>query len=299
MLADIEMIVQDFDARRLATRRVVSGDWLPMATSAWNKGQRRSEFLVSGENNPAAKSGSIARSAPDRSTIRSVSYRSTELDQSEIVPAELSEYSAEVHGPSQCEPGVLRTPRRQHCREFRLGRQRSPDEAGARTGITMSARRAAPMQTARSRRHQRVKIRRVMFVTGYTQNKNRHWRRRQLNVLSACRCRALCRQTDHDPVHRIMISSVNWPTIPRKKIPVSSATTRPKARKETRKEPEKSHSSAGSSPSASRSGVPARICSAIRPEFWRIAASILAVMSGLALRKAFEFSRPWPSLWLS
>ena len=61
----------------------------------------------------------------------------------------------------------------------------------------------------------------------------------------------------------------------------------------------KSHSSAGSSPSASRSGEPARICSAIRPEFWRIAASILAVMSGLALRNAFEFSRPWPSRWLS
>ena len=61
----------------------------------------------------------------------------------------------------------------------------------------------------------------------------------------------------------------------------------------------KPHSSAGSSPSASRSGEPARICSAIRPEFWRIAISILAVMSGLALRNAFEFSRPWPSRWLS
>ena len=64
----------------------------------------------------------------------------------------------------------------------------------------------------------------------------------------------------------------------------------------------KSHASAassGSSPSASRSGEPARICSAIRPEFWRIATSIFAVMSGLALRNAFEFSRPWPSRWLS
>ncbi len=48
----------------------------------------------------------------------------------------------------------------------------------------------------------------------------------------------------------------------------------------------------GSSPSASRSGEPARICSAIRPEFWRIEASIFAVMSGLAFRNAFEFSRP-------
>ena len=61
----------------------------------------------------------------------------------------------------------------------------------------------------------------------------------------------------------------------------------------------KPYSSAGSSPSASRSGVPARICSAIRPEFWRIAVSIFAVMSGLAFRNAFEFSRPWPSRWLS
>src|SRR5690349_18934579 len=61
----------------------------------------------------------------------------------------------------------------------------------------------------------------------------------------------------------------------------------------------KSYSSAGSSPSASRSAGPARICSAIRPEFCRIAISIFAVMSGLALRNAFEFSRPCPSRWLS
>jgi hypothetical protein len=58
-------------------------------------------------------------------------------------------------------------------------------------------------------------------------------------------------------------------------------------------------SSAGSSPSASRSGEPARICSAIKPEFCRIAASILAVMSGLAFKNALEFSRPWPRRWLS
>jgi hypothetical protein len=58
-------------------------------------------------------------------------------------------------------------------------------------------------------------------------------------------------------------------------------------------------SAASSSPSASRSGLPARICSAIRPEFWRIATSIFAVMSGLALRNAFEFSRPCPKRWLS
>ena len=59
------------------------------------------------------------------------------------------------------------------------------------------------------------------------------------------------------------------------------------------------YSSAGSSPSASRSAGPARICSAIRPEFCRIAISILAVMSGLARRKDLEFSRPCPSRWLS
>jgi len=61
----------------------------------------------------------------------------------------------------------------------------------------------------------------------------------------------------------------------------------------------KAYSSVGSSPSASRSAAPARICSAIRPEFWRIAVSILAVMSGLAFRNAFAFSRPWPRRWLS
>ena len=60
------------------------------------------------------------------------------------------------------------------------------------------------------------------------------------------------------------------------------------------------YSSAGSSsPSASRSAAPARICSAIRPEFWRIAVSILVLMSGLAFRNAFAFSRPWPRRWLS
>src|SRR5215813_11849906 len=61
----------------------------------------------------------------------------------------------------------------------------------------------------------------------------------------------------------------------------------------------KAYSSAGSSPSASRSAAPARICSAIRPEFWRIAVSILAEMSGLVFRKALAFSRPWPRRWLS
>jgi hypothetical protein len=61
----------------------------------------------------------------------------------------------------------------------------------------------------------------------------------------------------------------------------------------------KAQSSAGSSPSASRSGLPTRICSAIRPEFCRIAISILAVRSGLARKNAFAFSRPCPMRWLS
>ena len=98
---------------------------------------------------------------------------------------------------------------------------------------------------------------------------------------------------------------INLPTTQKqKRAPTTSATQRPQRplcrNSVMRPKSEKSQSSAGSSsPSASRSGEPARICSAIRPEFWRIAASILAVMSGLALRNALEFSRPWPSRWLS
>jgi hypothetical protein len=53
------------------------------------------------------------------------------------------------------------------------------------------------------------------------------------------------------------------------------------------------------SSSSSLSSLPARICSAIRPEFARIAASILFAMSGLALRKVLAFSRPCPMRWLS
>jgi hypothetical protein len=50
-----------------------------------------------------------------------------------------------------------------------------------------------------------------------------------------------------------------------------------------------------SSPSSS----PARIFSAIRPEFSRTAASMRAAISGLALRKVLAFSRPCPIRWLS
>src|ERR1043166_17154 len=50
-----------------------------------------------------------------------------------------------------------------------------------------------------------------------------------------------------------------------------------------------------SSPASS----PARIFSAIRPAFCRMAASILLAISALALRKVLAFSRPWPMRWLS
>jgi hypothetical protein len=56
---------------------------------------------------------------------------------------------------------------------------------------------------------------------------------------------------------------------------------------------------ASASLSASSSVSPAKIFSAIRPAFWRIAASIVAAMSGLFLRKVLAFSRPWPTRWLS
>ena len=213
-----------------------------------------------------------------------------QLDQSKIVPTEFSD------NPRGCVVEPMRTrllvrPRRQRRPEVRIGPQRHPTNRGS-TGITMP--RMPAFRRPPAAEPSAVKIRRVMCVTGYARNKNRHWRRRQLNVLSACRCRASWRQTDYDPVHRIMISSVNWPAILERKFPFLPHSRGPRPEKK-----ERSYSSAGSSPSASRSGEPARICSAIRPEFWRIAASILAVMSGLALRKAFEFSRPWPSLWLS
>ena len=79
-----------------------------------------------------------------------------------------------------------------------------------------------------------------------------------------------------------------------KQAPKTSATQRPQRPLLAKTLRVKAYSSAGSSPSASRSAGPARICSAIRPEFWRIEVSILAVMSGLAFKNAFEFSRPWP-----
>src|SRR5437764_1560386 len=61
-----------------------------------------------------------------------------------------------------------------------------------------------------------------------------------------------------------------------------------------RRERNTSHPSAASSELASS---PARMRSAIRPAFCRIAVSILAAMSGLDLRKALAFSRPWPIRW--
>ena len=57
--------------------------------------------------------------------------------------------------------------------------------------------------------------------------------------------------------------------------------------------------SAASSSSSSVSSSPVMISSPMSPAFCRIAASILLAMSGLALRKSFAFSRPWPMRWLS
>ncbi len=59
-------------------------------------------------------------------------------------------------------------------------------------------------------------------------------------------------------------------------------------------------SAASSSSSLSLSVTsPARIASAIRPEFWRTAASILAAMSGFSFKNCLAFSRPCPMRWLS
>jgi len=54
-----------------------------------------------------------------------------------------------------------------------------------------------------------------------------------------------------------------------------------------------------SATSGSLGSTLSRMRSAIRPEFSRIAASILLAISGLALRKVFAFSRPCPRRVLS
>ena len=59
-------------------------------------------------------------------------------------------------------------------------------------------------------------------------------------------------------------------------------------------------SAAASSSSLSLSSTsPAMMASAIRPEFWRTAASILAAMSGFSFKNCLAFSRPCPMRWLS
>ena len=64
--------------------------------------------------------------------------------------------------------------------------------------------------------------------------------------------------------------------------------------------PSSFQASAASSSSLSLSLVsPAMIASAIRPAFWRTAASILFAISGFSLRNCLAFSRPWPMRWLS
>ena len=58
-------------------------------------------------------------------------------------------------------------------------------------------------------------------------------------------------------------------------------------------------SAASSSSHPCRLLSPAMIASAIRPAFWRTAASILAATSGFSLRNCLAFSRPCPMRWLS
>src|SRR5215213_696338 len=77
----------------------------------------------------------------------------------------------------------------------------------------------------------------------------------------------------------------------------AASTLSRKRERESALEERLSHPSAASS-SSSSSG-PARIFSAISPEFARTAASILAAMSGLFFRKVLAFSRPCPMRWLS
>ncbi len=61
--------------------------------------------------------------------------------------------------------------------------------------------------------------------------------------------------------------------------------------------PSSFQASAASSSSSLTS--PAMIASAIRPAFWRTAASILLATSGFSLRNCLAFSRPCPMRWLS
>ena len=81
---------------------------------------------------------------------------------------------------------------------------------------------------------------------------------------------------------------------PRRPAPDGSVVTT------TSGSPSSFQASAASSSSLSLSPVsPAMIASAIRPAFWRTAASILLAISGFSLRNCLAFSRPWPMRWLS
>src|SRR5258708_15352280 len=147
--------------------------------------------------------------------------------------------------------------------------------AGAEIGCEFIRRRQRPPDEAKGEINRKIgEVRLSEFRDQRTgQNQTRHaryrhtqkqygrQRRRQLNVLSA----RLCRNFGHATQVR---------------KPHSSAA-------------------AGSSPSASRSGPPPSTSPPFSPTFWRIAASIFAGMSALALRKALEFSRPSPRRWLA
>ena len=230
-----------------------------------------------GANSRAAKSMSVGHLAPDRSTTRSsrTARRSRSILFLAIDFSKCSDRHSSQSSAASVAPTTLRVPPRL---------QRPPDKRG-RT-------------ESRSRRDGRLRLpapdvsRQDQTRHGVTGiHKTKTGTENVGNSTSSAPAMSSLKSSDRsDPVHRIMISSV-YSNDPRKDSRFF--------RNSVAQGPRKSHSSAGSSPSVSRSGEPARICSAIRPEFWRIAASILAVMSGLALRKAFEFSRPWPSRWLS
>ena len=95
---------------------------------------------------------------------------------------------------------------------------------------------------------------------------------------------------------RTCASSSLWKVTPsaRRPAPDGSVVTTPSG------SPSSFQASAASSSSLSLSPVsPAMIASAIRPAFWRTAASILLAMSGFSFRNCLAFSRPWPMRWLS
>ena len=219
-------------------------------------------FRVRTGNNRAARSVSVEHSAPCPSIVRrSRSAGRTSTNPRSFMPSFLDGATAAPNRASGSPAGwfVLAVPKTPPVPSSE--RRRSPDETKLDGNQPRSA-RPAVTDAARARNIRRQDQTRHALITSYTQTK-----------------RALKTSATQRPQRPSVTFQALTPETSRIRSLYSS--------------------SSGSSPSASRSGEPARICSAIRPEFWRIAVSILAAMSGLALRNAFEFSRPWPSRWLS